>query len=128
MTNIDFDTSELRAFVTDLGRAPVEVSIEVPPIVKRGAQNIKTQLVSEMSASNHFKGTASSMSYETIVSGDGIEALIGPDKDRDGGLAHIAYWGTSKGGGTVADPKGALDAEAPNVERFIADAMAKALE
>lgn len=128
MGSVDFDTSELQTFTRDLGAAPTEIAAEARDIISKGALVIKTQLVAEMAASDHFKGTARSMSYDLVPLDDGIEALIGPDNDRSGGLAHIAYWGTAKGGGTVPDPKGALDAEVPNVERYIADAMAKALE
>ena len=123
---VDADTSELRQFATDLGNAPAEVALEVREIVQRGALSIKRQLITEMGASRSFKGVASSMSYETTIDADGIEALIGPDKDKGGGaLANIAYFGGSRGGGTVPDPQGALDAEAPIVERFIADVLEK---
>jgi hypothetical protein len=126
--SVDFDVSELRKFATDLGDAPAEVALEVRAIIQHGSLNIKKQLISEMAASEHFKGAASSITYDTVIGTDGIEAQIGPDKSRGGGaLANIAYFGTSRGGGTVPDPKGALEAEVPNVEKFIADAIEKAV-
>jgi len=126
---VDFDSSELRAFATDLGNAPMKVAVEARAVIEKGALNIKRQLTSEMGASSSFKGVASSMSYDMVLSADGIEAQIGPDKDKGGGaLANIAYFGGSRGGGTVPDPQGALDAEVPSVEKFIGDLLEKALD
>lgn len=124
---VEVDLSELRAFVTDLGSIPGEVAVEVRGIVQKAALNIKTQLIVEMRASTSFKGAAGSISYDTTLGPDSITAEIGPDKDRPGGaLANIAYFGTSRGGGTVADPVHALEAEVPAVEKFIGEAIAKA--
>lgn len=125
---VDFDASELDAFAADLGNAPTILASDVTSVIQKGALNIKGQLVEEMSASQHFKGVAGAMSYETAAVADGFEALIGPDKDRPGGaLANIAYWGSSRGGGTVPDPLGALLGEVPNVEKFLGDAIEKAV-
>lgn len=124
MSGTEFDTSELRAFTADLGDAAAKAGVEVRPVIQRGALNIKRQLVAEMGASDHFKGIAPSISYDTAIVTDGFEALIGPDPDRAGGaLENIAYFGSSRGGGTVPDPLGALLAEVPNVERYLADAL-----
>ena len=131
---IEFDASELRQFAIDLGNAPVEVALEVREIVQHGAQNIKKQMQDDFSHSRSFSHLAASVSYDTTISPTGIDAEIGPDpaKTYGGGRFHtpghlenIAYFGSSRGGGTVPDPQGALDAETPVVEKFIADVMAK---
>ena len=123
------DTSELRAFAVQLDAAAGEVAPEIREVIQRGAVNIKRQLVSEMAASTHFKGAASSITYDTTIGTDGISAEIGPDKSKGGGpLANIAYFGTPRGGGTVPDPKLALEAEVPNVEKYIGDLVDRLLK
>lgn len=121
------DDSELRAFSRDLERAAGDVAPQIGAVIKRGALNIKTQMVSEMRSSRHFKGTAASVSFDTRETRDGIEAEIGPDKDRGGALANVAYFGTSRGGGTVPDPLGALEREVPNLDRYIDDILSRLL-
>lgn len=109
------DSSGLRRFEFDLRRASAVVRMGVPAVVSRGALNIKNQMAEEMRSSRHFKGAASSISYDLTHAGTGAD--IGPDKGSGGGaLGNIAYFGTSRGGGTVPDPQGALEAEVPNFE------------
>lgn len=115
---MSIDSSQLRAFTADLRRAPASVRIGIPAVVSRGALNIKNQLAEEMRSSRHFKGAAGSISYDLLSAGTAAD--IGPDKGRrGGGLGNIAYFGTSRGGGTVPDPQGALDAEIPNFEQAL---------
>lgn len=114
---VSFDVSELRAFAVDLQKVPDKVQRGVRPVVSKGALQIKKQLASEMGGSSHFGQIKGSVSYDIKVGGDGIEAEIGPDKGRGGGaLANVAYFGTSRGGGTVPDPSGALAAESSRFE------------
>jgi len=124
VTRIEIDTTDLMRLADDLRAAGRSVGNAVAPVIKKGAQNIKTQMVDELAASTHFKGIAGSVSYDFKADASGIEAVIGPDKDRHGGaLANIAYFGTPRGGGTVPDPQRAMEAEAPNLERAIADVL-----
>lgn len=122
------DDSELRKFAVDLQAAAGKIAPEIRAVIGKGALNIKQQMVSEMRASVHFHGAAGSISYDTKLTHDGIEAEIGPDKDKAGGaLGNIAYFGTSRGGGTVPDPVHALEAEVPNVEKYIGDLLDRLL-
>jgi len=124
---IEFDTSELRGLAADLTSAGSGIADKVRPVVHRGANNIKRQMRAEMRASAHFKGAADAIDYSMhggMMFGVGvIEAEIGPRRGAPGSLANIAYFGTSRGGGTVPDPKGALDVEAPNFEKAIGDVV-----
>jgi hypothetical protein len=126
-----FDTSDLRDLAADLRQAPAKVQRGVGAVIFKGALNIKTQLVDEMSASRHFKGAASSIDFDMSHRGafSAIEAEIGPRSGpgEPGALANIAYFGTSRGGGTVPDPQRALDAEAPRVEKALADLLEDSL-
>lgn len=119
---ITFDSSELRALSADLTKAGSEIDGKVGAVVSKGAVNIKAQMRMEMYASTHFRGVGSSISYD-IHGGDMfgvgvIEAEIGPETGTGspGSLANIAYFGSSRGGGTVPDPIGALNAELPRFE------------
>ena len=139
--SFDIDMSEVAELAYDLRELPTKVQREVPKVVDKGAHNIKEQLRSEMASSTHFKGAAGSISYD--IHDGGYVAEIGPDKARGGSIANIAYFGGGPwsgrkrpgrgwqsgpgGGGTVADPRGALEAEAPNVERELGDLVARIL-
>lgn len=126
------DSDELRAFSKDLTAAGSGIAPKVLPVVHKGAGKIKAQLRREMGASTHFKGVTRAIDY-SMKSGSGagpgaIEAEIGPRKGAPGSLANIAYFGGSRGGGTVPDPKGALDAEIPHFEKALGDVLEGLLE
>jgi len=108
---------ELRAFAADLGRVAGQAVPDTDKVLKKGAQNIKDDLVSDARSSRHFKGMAGSISYDRIGGVGSLGYEVGPDKGRrGGGLGNIAYFGTSRGGGTL-DLEGPLANETPNLER-----------
>ena len=120
------DVSELRKLATDLSSAPKLVRSEARAVVSKGALNIRNQMRDE--AKRRHYDFSHRISYDIRVSGDTIEAEIGPETGGVGSLAGIAYFGgVNGGGGTVPDPQGALDAEAPNVEKYLAELAEKAL-
>lgn len=84
-------------------------------VIRRGALNVKRAMVADARASAHFKGFAPAISYDT--KDGGLSAEIGPRRGKPGSLANIAYFGTSRGGGTVRDPVEALMDEEPNILR-----------
>lgn len=117
------DAHEVRQFATDLEGAALRVFKQVPAVIKKGAVNVKTQMVKEMKGRKHFKGVAHSISFDLIDEGFGAE--IGPVSEpggKPGDLTSIAYFGgVFGGGGKAPDPQGALDAEAPRTMKAIAD-------
>ena len=120
--SLNFDASEVREFAADLGRVPLKIAGEIPAVISKGALNIKNQLRSEMAGSRHFKGAAHTVGYD-ILDG-GFAAEIGPSSEAGspGNLANLAYFGGSNGGGgTVEDPRAALDAEEPKFLKALAD-------
>lgn len=127
MAAMEFDTSELRALAADLTAAGSGISARARKVVEHGAVNIKGQMRREMQASPHFKGTARAIDFDVhaaeLFGVGAIEAEIGPKvgSGEKGGLGSIAYFGSSRGGGSVPDPQGALDAEAPNFQRALED-------
>ena len=131
MVGVDIDTSELRSLAVQLGQAGTATERETRAVVKRAAQNIKTQMQAEARGSASFNRSdkfAASISYD--VMGDGLEVEIGPDKEHiaAASLGNIAYFGTSRGGGTVPDPQGALDAEAPKLVEWLGNIGAEVLK
>lgn len=121
------DDAEVRALAVDLGVAGQRIKTDARAVIAKGALNIKKQMTSEAKASRHFR-FAHTVSYDLTVSGSTIEAEIGPVPGGPGSLAGIAYFGGIRGGGgTIPDPKGALEAESPNVEKYLLDLVEKAL-
>ena len=121
------DVSELRKLAFDLSNAPKLVRSEARAVVSKGALSIKNQMRDEVARSRHFR-FAHTISYDMRMTGDTVEAEIGPEPGGVGSLAGFAYFGgVNGGGGTVPDPQGALDAEAPNVEKYLDALVAKAL-
>lgn len=126
---MSFDTSEVRALAADLTRAGSGAAAKVRPVVVKGAANIKRQMRAEMGSSPHFKGATPSIDFDMSttggLAGGVIEAQIGPKvgDGETGGLASIAYYGSSRGGGTVPDPIGALNAETPRFEAALLDVL-----
>lgn len=124
--------SEVRAFAQHLSAAGVATKRETRAVVERGANNIKRQLREEMGRSRHFGKIADAINYDVReVGGFGggfVEAEIGPGLHRRvARLENIAYFGTSRGGGTVPDPLGALLAEMPGFEKAVADLAERSL-
>jgi len=122
MAGISVDTSEVRAAVADLTSVDSRLRPDVAGVVKKGAQNVKDDLQAEARKSRHFRGFAPGISYD--MKGD-FEAEIGPTKGRPGSLANIAYFGTSRGGGTVEEPAEALQREIPEFEKRLGDIAEK---
>ena len=121
------DASELRALIADLRDAPKLVRREARAVISKGALNIKNQMRDEVAKSRHFR-FAHTISYDIKGAGDTISAEVGPVAGGVASLAGFAYFGgVNGGGGTVPDPQGALDAEAPNVEKYLAELAEKAL-
>ena len=122
MASVSVELSELRAFARELEDAPLKVVREIIPVMRKGAVNIKSDMQADLRGSSNagFRHVASTVSYDVLDGGFGVE--VGPSKPA-GALANVAYFGTSRGGGTVADPVGALQAEIPRFEKAIDDIL-----
>lgn len=131
MSSFSIDTSEIRALAADMRKVPDVLAKDVRGVVVKGAVNIKNQQRAAARKSPHFKGFASAISFEMqsgMMSGVGvIEAVIGPVKGKPGSLANIAYFGTSRGGGSVEDPQVALDEEEPKFNSALEKIMGNLL-
>ena len=122
---ISIDASEVRALAVDLQRAAARVPGETKQVIERAALEIKRDMQDTMRKSASFGALAGGISYDLLDGG--FSAEVGPNKQSRGGKsklgagANIAYFGTSRGGGTVEDPIEALLREAPEVERRLSD-------
>ena len=93
--------AELRQFATNLGKVAGAAVKDVDGVLKKGIQNMKTEMQGDASSSAHFKGVAGSISYDSFYLPGRVRYVVGPDKSRRGGaLGNIYYFGTSRGGGS----------------------------
>lgn len=118
MADVTIDVSEVRALAADMTRVDSRLTRHLIPVVDKAAANVKDDLRAVASRSRHFR-LVPTISYDKPSP---YEAEIGPVKGGAGSLANIAYFGGSNGGGgTLEDPRGAMDREAPRFERALAD-------
>ena len=122
MPEISIDAHEVRELAADFTRVPGELSRHAIPVLSKGALNIKNQMRESFEASGNagFRYVGRTVTYDLTTEGNELSAEIGPDKPS-GALANVAIFGTPRGGGTVADPREALEAEAPRFEKALAD-------
>ena len=118
MASVTVDTSEVDAYVLELGDVPSSLARHLVPVVKRAAQNVKTEMQSNMRASGNagFRQIANHISYDDISGPPTIETEIGIDKGGAGSLGNIAVYGTWKGGGTREAPEVHAQKELPAFE------------
>lgn len=114
------DFSELHRLVRDLGAAPNAAYRGLEGVVKKGAQNVKTEMASDAAASRHFKPLARSISYDSHYRLNEIAFEVGPDKARGGGIGNIAYFGGANGGGGTLDIDKPARSEGPRLDAAIA--------
>ena len=116
MTSISLDMGEVRALAVDMSKVDARLSRYLVPVVRKGAVNIKNAMQADLRKSSNrgFQYVASTVNFDELDGGLGAE--IGPTKPA-GALANVAFFGTSRGGGTVRDPSEALGDEEPNFIR-----------
>lgn len=108
-------TAELRALAADMGRIAGDAVKDVDEVLKKAAQNVKTEMQADASKSRHFKGMAGSITYDSYYLPGRARYVVGPDKGRRGGsLGNIYYFGTSRGGGS-GDIEKPLRSEEPRL-------------
>lgn len=123
---MDIDFSELRELSSDLSSAHRAVNPHVARATERTAYDVKRALVAEIRRSRHFRGFAPAVSYDMRYTGGEageIMAEIGPERGKPGSLANIAYFGTSRGGGTVEEPGVTLQEYADQYTSYMEDLL-----
>jgi hypothetical protein len=127
--------SDFDKIAAEFSKAGDAILKEVGDSVSKGALNVKNQIIKDFKSSRHFKGGKSinwnrDVRYNRKVTAESIEAEIGPYVDNEGfgTLVGIAIHGGSRGGGgTVADPLVALQAEEPRFIQATDDILKKLL-
>lgn len=122
-----WDISGLAEFTADLRALPELARGDARQVLAKAGVTIKSQLQAEASGSRHFGQIARAISYEILERAGSIELVAGPTKGSPGSISNIAYFGGSRGGGTVPDPRGALEAEAPVASGYLLDLLARHL-
>ena len=118
-------SAELRQLATSLGHVAGDALKDVDAVLKKGVDNMKREMQSDVSGSKHFRGMAGSISYESHYLPGRARWVVGPDKSRRGGsLGNIYYFGTSRGGGS-GDIDKPLRSEEPRTMRALADLLDK---
>lgn len=110
---VSVDVTELRNLAVDMARIPDKVQRGVKPVVAKGAIEVRNKMRADMRESSSFRSAANNISYDLVVDGGGVEGRVGPSPT---GLANIAYFGGSNGGGGTVDILGPLGEE---VEPFV---------
>ncbi len=128
---MDIDAKELETLSHDLGKVGDKVLKEVEKSVFKGAMNVKKGMQDAFDNHTYFgnkKGLKYSVDFDMNVTPNAIEAEIGPKHGpgEPGNLANVAYFGTSRGGGTV-DFLGPVETEAPKFEKAIGDVLKNVL-
>lgn len=119
----DFDVGELARLEQDLREAPMRVQRKLPPVVDRGAVNIKRdwRASATETAGQHGKLYPSSIDFDAGWVSGGYEAEIGPRTDRpQGGMGPGFEYGSVHQQPHM-DGNRAADAEGPRFERAVAD-------
>lgn len=118
---VDSSIEGLRELSAYLGRIASAALPEVDKIAKRGAQQIKNEMVSDAQSSTHFRSIARSISYDRATAAGQVAYEVGPDKSRGGSLGNIAYFGGANGGGGTLDIDAPLKAEEPRFMKALDD-------
>jgi hypothetical protein len=120
---VTFEVSGINQVVADLGTAAATAGAAAHRVVQKGALNVKkdAQRLSDNLA--HAPLYPASITYETRVRGFGIEALIGPDKDRpQGALGNLLEYGSANNA-PLAHLGPALDLEGARFEKALLDVV-----
>lgn len=125
MASVGIDMSQVLKAAADIGAAGARAVDAIEPVMKRAAQNVKTNMASEFARSDAFSSIARDVTYDRtgFLTGT-IGYEIGPTPDGDAGsLAGIAVEGGANGGGGNVDVLPALEAEAPVLEAELLKAL-----
>lgn len=117
------DFSEVGKLAVDLGKAVSKLLPEVDAVVKKGAQNVKNEMVQDAARSRFFRGIGPTISYDRAYGLGSVGYEIGPDRDRgmQAPLAGVAYFGGVNGGGGTLDIDKPLRNEEPRLVKALSE-------
>lgn len=89
--------AEFEVFAADLAAAPARLAELLPPVVSKGALNVKNDWRANASGNAHAPHYPASITYDIEDGPESVSAEIGPDKNlKQGPLGNILEFGTSK--------------------------------
>lgn len=94
------DVSEVKAFAAKLQAVPEQKQRRVSMIVKKAAQNVKTETRADLTSSGNAAFRRIPIAYEMHDRGTVVEADVAPTEGGAGNLDNLAFFGTARGGGT----------------------------
>lgn len=124
MADMSFDSSELDALSVDLRHLGAVAPAAARGVIAKAGVQMKAAMREEASGSQRFRRIPYSINYELTDGGLGVD--VGPDPDLTGGwqkqgrLAHIAYFGSPTSAPRFRDPVGILEREAPVAADYLA--------
>lgn len=125
--SIVFDASDFEVLGRVLDQAAASDLVgKVEPVINHAAYRMKEGMRFDMLSSRSFNPVADDINYDIERFTEHVRAEIGPLSagPRVGDLAHIAYFGGSRGGGgTVRDPEYWLESETPAIEKHVGDIL-----
>lgn len=111
----------LNELVRELTDAPRKVQRLAPPVVVKGALNIRNDWRQRASGNRHAPLYPQSITFDTKWDGNAYEAEIGPDKDLpQGALGNLLTFGSANNAPTGHDVAVAL-AEEPKFVKAMED-------
>lgn len=121
------DVSQLRGWSARISDAAARAPEVFQPVVARAAINIKRTMQDDLRRSRNpgIRYVAGTVRYDDPeLSGATWTVKFYPDKP-EGGLANVAYFGTSKGGGHTRRPVEAVEAELGALRFYAAETVRK---
>lgn len=119
------DVSQLRAFAARLSMASSAIDPKIVATTNKAAMNIKKAVMADLHGSSSPGMRRIPIEYsQTFLRAPGEYTVqVGPSA-KVGGLANIAFFGTSRGGGSHKFYEHA-DAEAPNWAKYVGEAAGR---
>ena len=114
------DTRSLRAEVARLRAAAARLSTDVRVVMRADAAALKKTLQSEAQGIGHAPGLPAAITFETGLARGEFFYEAGPVEGGAGSLA-LLYFGNSKTGARLKDPRFALERQAAETTRKITE-------
>lgn len=121
-------TDDLHALLGDLEKTAEWAPRDARAVIKKGAQQIKTDAQRRISGLAHAPAYPRSISYDTHETPGGGWAEIGPDKDkRQGALGNLLEYGSIRNA-PIPHLAPALEDERPRLQRALQELAGRILD
>ena len=118
------DMSQVEDLAKGLAAVPLRSQGLVAAAVKHGAQNIKQSVSEDLQSSKNHAFRRIRIHYDMQERGPVVEADIGPEQGGASSLANLAFFGTSRGGGSHRFYEHGADELEPTA-RYVREAASK---